>query len=371
MDERVVQFRVGAMVLGTLIITAILLVMFGQMPTLGGSHYAVRVRFDKIRGISKGTPVHKNGILIGRVARVELSGEDKEVLVTLDIQADKTIYQDEKCVISPDLFFGNTAMVFEQENKPSDPHLPIEPDTIIEGRFDNGPAGLTTSMTDAVTTVRETGAALKKASEQLGAASKRVANILSTENEAKINDILDDTSASLKIMKSLLGNEENQKKLAKALDDLPKTLENMNQTFARTNEALEAFTEKKDDGETPMKRMFSVIKMAERTLHKFSEPNERGEVPVDQIAAALGNIDEITRLMRSIMERIDNGDGSLGALLKDRQLYERLDRAAGNIEKLSRELRPIVADAGVFMDKAARHPGVIVRDAVKPGVGIK
>ena len=34
MDERVMQFRVGVMVLATLIITAILLVMFGKLPSL-------------------------------------------------------------------------------------------------------------------------------------------------------------------------------------------------------------------------------------------------------------------------------------------------------------------------------------------------
>ena len=36
MDERVMQFRVGVMVLATLIVTAILLVMFGKLPTLIG-----------------------------------------------------------------------------------------------------------------------------------------------------------------------------------------------------------------------------------------------------------------------------------------------------------------------------------------------
>ena len=79
---------------------------------------------------------------------------------------------------------------------------------------------------------------------------------------------------------------------------------------------------------------------------------------------AIGNINEITRLMKNIMEQIDSGEGSLGALLKDRQLYDRLNRAARNVEQVSRELRPIVEDAGVFMDKAARHPGGIIRDAI-------
>ena len=31
----------------------------------------------------------------------------------------------------------------------------------------------------------------------------------------------------------------------------------------------------------------------------------------------------------------------------------------------------LASDVSFFSDKVARHPGVIIRDAVKPGVGIK
>ena len=57
--------------------------------------------------------------------------------------------------------------------------------------------------------------------------------------------------------------------------------------------------------------------------------------------------------------------------MNDRQLYNRLNRAARNIEDISQDLKPIVDDARVFSDKVSRHPGVIIRDAVKPGVGLK
>jgi phospholipid/cholesterol/gamma-HCH transport system substrate-binding protein len=118
--------------------------------------------------------------------------------------------------------------------------------------------------------------------------------------------------------------------------------------------------------------MVSTINMTERTLRKFSMESEDGRpAPADQIAAAMQDIGTITSLLRQIISRIDQGEGSLGALLSDRQLYDRLNRAARNIEQVSRELRPIVDDARVFTDKIARHPGVIVRDAIKPGVGIK
>ena len=103
--------------------------------------------------------------------------------------------------------------------------------------------------------------------------------------------------------------------------------------------------------------MVDTIEMTERTLRKFSESSDPNKPPpADQIADAMENINEITRLMRPIMARIDRGDGSLGALLNDRQLYDRLNRAAGNIEQVSRELKPIVDDAASSRTRSTATP---------------
>jgi len=111
MDERVMQFRVGVTFLAAFLATGIMLVMFGQLPTLTGRNYAIGVRFDDAGGETKDTPVRKSGILIGRVSDVQLTDHDTRVLVTLAIQSDKTIYQNEDCYISRDLL-GNTAILF-------------------------------------------------------------------------------------------------------------------------------------------------------------------------------------------------------------------------------------------------------------------
>lgn len=170
-----------------------------------------------------------------------------------------------------------------------------------------------------------------------------------------------------------MGDNGNREKLSEAMKRLPDTLDNMNHTFEMTNQTLRRFAEPTGaDHKSPVERLVNTIEVTERTLRKFSESSEPGRpAPADQMAVAMENISEITTLMRTIMSRIEHGDGSVGALLNDRQLYERLNRAARNVEDVSRQLRPIVDDARVFMDKAARHPGVILRDAVKPGVGIK
>lgn len=369
MDERVMQFRVGAMVLGTLIITAILLVLFGKLPKLVGS-YPVKVTFGNAGGITKGTPVRKSGMLIGRVADVQLTQDDKSVLVTLDIQTGKTIYQNEKCSTSRDLL-GDTAIVFSPLKEGR--HIPIDLSAKLLGESSDDPTGLKGMLDGTMTAVQGTGNALTDASKKLGKAAERVENILNDKAQDNITKILDDAAKSLEVMQKVLGDENNQKKLADAMSKLPDTFDSMNRTFAKTDEALKAFTERTGpDKKTAIERMVATIEITERRLREFSESSDPNKpAPADQIAKAVNNIGEITDLMRTIMGRIENGEGSLGALLNDRQLYDRLNKAAKNIEQVSRELRPIVEDAGVLMDKGARHPGVFIRDAVKPGIGIK
>jgi phospholipid/cholesterol/gamma-HCH transport system substrate-binding protein len=371
MDERVMQFRVGVFFLGALIAAAILLALFGKLPKYIGS-YPVQVRFENAGGITKDTPVRKSGILIGRVGDIELTDEDEKVLVKLDIQKGKTVYEDEKPYITRDLL-GDTAIVFVPSKRKGAPHKPLESGEILIGEYSEDPTGLKRVLQGPIDTVARTGDALTDASKKLGKAADRVEDILNDKAQKDVSNILNDAAQSLKVMQKLLGNEKNQEKLAEAIAKLPDTLDNMNRTFASTDETLRKFTQRTGpDQKTPIERMVETIEMTQRTLRKFSESSEPGKpAPADQIAAAMENIGEITELMRTVMSRIEKGEGSLGALLNDRQLYDRFNRAARNIEQISRELRPIVEDAGVLMDKAARHPGVIIRDAVKPGPGIK
>ena len=177
MDERVMQFRVGVMFLATLIITGILLMMFGKLPQMIGS-YPVQIRFDYASGVTKATPVRKSGILIGRVADVRLIDEDSKVLVTAEIQRDKIIYQDEVCCITRDLL-GDTALAFVPDpEKHALRGKPVAPGTILEGKFSDDPTGLKRALEGPINTVNQTGLALKEASDQLKSAAKKVEDIL-------------------------------------------------------------------------------------------------------------------------------------------------------------------------------------------------
>ena len=62
MDERVVQFRVGVTVLASLIITGILALLFGELPSVLRGSYTVYIKFASAPGVSQDTPVRKSGI---------------------------------------------------------------------------------------------------------------------------------------------------------------------------------------------------------------------------------------------------------------------------------------------------------------------
>ena len=78
MEERIIQFRVGIVVIASVIIGVILVLYFGEgfKPK-----YSLFLKTDMAPGVSKGTPVMKNGIRIGRVSGVET--QEDGVLLTL------------------------------------------------------------------------------------------------------------------------------------------------------------------------------------------------------------------------------------------------------------------------------------------------
>ena len=372
MDERVMQFRVGVVFLAALLFTLILLTLFGGLPSFVG-YYDIQILLSDASGVTKDTPVRKSGLVIGRVESVRLIDNDTKALVTAKIKSDNFIYQNEDCWIARNLLSGDTALSFiPNPNKPG-AGKPIDRETPLVGRISEDPTGVKQVLEDAlrspVDTVNSTGKALKEASEELGKAAHKVGELFDDKTRDDFKSVLEAAANALKV----LGTKENQEKLAKALNDLPGMLKGMNSTFERTDQMLSQFTQQSPvDGKTPVKRMVDTIELTERTLRKFSEPAHEGELaPTEQIAKAMENINDITSVIRTIVSRIDQGQGSLGALMNDRQLYDRLNHAARNIEEVSQKLKPIVDDARVFSDKIARHPGVIVRDAVKPGIGIK
>jgi phospholipid/cholesterol/gamma-HCH transport system substrate-binding protein len=107
-------------------------------------------------------------------------------------------------------------------------------------------------------------------------------------------------------------------------------------------------------------------------LERFTQPlGDRGEGLIIKVDRSVGRLDELLAQFVLVSQALNRKEGTLGQLVNNPDLYQHINAAACNIEQLTRQLRPIVADVRVFVSKLAEHPGVFLRDAIKPGPGLK
>ena len=111
MDERVMKFRIGVMVLGAVLAAVILVLTFGGLSSPFQRTYTIYVKLPSASGLSAGAPVRKSGIRMGEVSKIELAADD-QVLVTLRINANYRLDQDETCFLRHSLM-GDASLDFE------------------------------------------------------------------------------------------------------------------------------------------------------------------------------------------------------------------------------------------------------------------
>jgi phospholipid/cholesterol/gamma-HCH transport system substrate-binding protein len=93
-EERVVQFRIGVMILSAILVAVVLMTLFGELPNLFQDTITVKIKVPDAPGVTRGTPIRKSGILIGRVRKVELD-DAGGVLITAEIDADRKPAKDD------------------------------------------------------------------------------------------------------------------------------------------------------------------------------------------------------------------------------------------------------------------------------------
>ncbi len=355
MNDRVMQFRVGVVVLATAIIAGILVVLFGDLPSLVQATYPLKMSFSDARGIANGTPVRKNGILVGRVASVMLD-ERGGVSVVADIDAYVPIYKDEQPRIASTLLGDGEIQLVPGTIRP--PRQRLDKDEVLAGAVSRDPFEVFATLEPKL------GSAL----ESLTQASDSV------------------TKLSVNLDKMLLGEDDNFAKMVRkteaALDSFSLAMDNINDVMgdptarAKLKETINGLPEIIADLRTTVKGIGTTVDTADRNLRNLeglTKPlGERGEGMVAQVDRTIGRLDEVLQQAAMFTKALNESEGTLGKLVRDPQVYNDLAQAATNVKTLTRELRPIVDDVRVFTDKIARHPEQLgVRGALDRRPGLK
>ena len=106
-----------------------------------------------------------------------------------------------------------------------------------------------------------------------------------------------------------------------------------------------------------MRRMATSAETNLDNLRGFTEPlGESGPELVANLTLSTRNLDQMLAQVAGITEAISDRQGTVGQLIYNRDIYDRLDRAVENIEEITVKAKPIVKDIRTFTDKIARDP---------------
>ncbi len=394
MDDRVVQFRVGVMVLASLLIVGILLLLFGESPRfvkrIFQPTYTVRLWFQEAQGLSEDSLVRRNGILVGRVTKVgfavdeaplvrkngavlrkvRFAGDENDtplpkdiatteyetgVIVTAEIRQGATLFTRDVCRIETDLL-GKHWIQFASaplEGRPAAPQrldLKSAQPHFLRGQMAPDPMdsiGMVTETLDKlVPEIYKVSASMTNAGNAIDGAARQVTDLLEDESDQGIRSAIEEANKSLKSLQRMFGSEKQKGSLEVTLEEVSETIKQFETTMKTANQRLDELkplTQKLGSQET-----------------------------IAGLDRATRNLDQVMQDMAAFSKTLRNPQGSLGLLLQDRELYDHLNNVAENVDDLSRQLQPILDDVRIFTDKAARHPERLgVRGALQRYPGIK
>ena len=378
MNEQRLQFRVGLFVILGMLILGILIFLFSE----GWSNqYTLYVKPSSAPGVTVGTPVRKNGILIGRVQSV--TNEDDYVLLELGINDNEHIFSNEIVSIGTESFLGDAGLEFLPQTRDTRGTLVGNNGVMGQVSIKRNPMeiidialNLEKDVADTLAAVRTAGSAVNEAGEGIKELTSFVNGAFQNEDSdfrkllvdfrgvsVKAQAALDNFNRMFENMNTIVGDPKLKEQIRDVMTTLPDIFQEMRVTISDTRETINGFR--------------SVSKKAGKNLDSlqgFTDSlNDNGPEILAQVKSSLGNINglvsRISQFTQSL-SKLQNSEGTIGKLLNDTELYDSVLQTAENVRELSVRLDPMISDLRMFADALARDPGTLgIRGALdrRPG----
>lgn len=385
MDENILKFRVGIFVVIAMVILAILIFLNSEGFT---SQYTIFIKPQKAPSVKAGTPIRKNGILIGRVKSV--TTEDDHVRLELAINEDEKIYANEVCSIGSESILGDAMVEFI--TMPVDQRGdPVRENHVMSTvAFKPSPLDFVSTFADLKPEFSETLSGLRRAGSSVDEAAKGIKSLTGTidsvfqdedsDLKALLSDFrlmsqkaqvsLDNFNRLFENVNSVVGDPELKGQIKAAFAELPKIFQEVRVTVADTREAINAF------GEIP-----EGVNANLENLEGFTGSlKENGPEILTQVKDSLNNVDSFVEDIQAFTKsfsKISESEGTIGKLLNDTEVYDKVletvqeaKSMVTGLRKSSTKIEPLLNDLRMAADAVARDPGVLgVRGALdrRPG----
>ena len=360
MDDRTTQWRVGILILTSIVLTAVLVLFFGDSPTNPfRPRRTVSADFTQVQGVTPNAPVRRLGKRIGKVTRVEL--RDNVARVYAEIDAEYPLRENETMRIVSMALLGDSFLEIVKKDDGLDRPYATDADDIHLGQ---GQASTQTDeLLDVVLSVAQkvnnmeddiTQAlnAIKTAGTEFEEVAKNV-NKMFENNQGQLTTLFEDTDSAIK-------------KFDQTMTDISGFVgdEAIQNDVKETIKMLPTFVKKAENAVNTINQVGTKLESSMQNLAPFTLAlGERGPSLIEDTQRSIRRIDDtlaqLGRLGAGLGSELESSQGSLGMFLTDPELYIRLTSAIQKFERLLDRSRPIVENLGIFSDKIARDPGRI------------
>ncbi|MBL7963700.1 MAG: MCE family protein [Flavobacteriales bacterium] len=262
------------------------------------------VMYANAQGLGDASPLLYKGLKIGQVQQLQLA-EDGSGLIQVTYQVNQRslfIPKDSKVIISGDLF-GKWAIL-----EPGVSKEPAEVGSFLEG---NTQPSLTESVAANIDPLK------RKAEGMIASVDSVLTSLQAILNPGTIGDI---DSSFTSVRRTL----ETLERTAKRVDDLV-AAESM--ALRATIENMEKLSRSLADNRDEMDRIFSNLDTLAASLAS------------GRMDRALENMAQASDQMKTLMERLNSGQGTMGKLMTNDSLYNNLTAASAELDLLLEDLR--------------------------------
>ncbi|KFC23925.1 MlaD family protein [Epilithonimonas lactis] len=257
-------------------------------------------KYDNVEGLSVSNPVSINGLKVGQVDEIKpLTTKDGKLHFVVKLTIDDTF----------EFSRNSTVEIFEpglMSGKELKINLFYGGNTAKDGDTLKGNYQL--SM-------------LNSLSSQVKPVKDQLSNVLLK---------LDSTLAST----NKIVDEQNRREIKLLLSNLNRTIESFKGASDRTNSIL-ANNEK--GLHEVVANANAAMLTANKTLDKYGSVAER--VDIDKLNGTIDQFNQTAGKLNNVISGIQNGEGSLGKLAKDEELYNNLTKTSKNLNELVEDFK--------------------------------
>ena len=301
--------KIGIFTAGTLLVLALFIFFVGDLSELFRKEgYPLYANFESVAGLEKSTVVRIAGVKAGFVKDIRLDKGRAQVVMSI-----------------------NTGVEIPRGSKANLAALGLLGEKYIEIRpseaTDFYSPGETMESIPSVS-FEQMGTLLSSIGSQIQQTAESLNTMVGGESGAHFKETLENLSSLTSDLKEIVGG----------------TKDDLNRSFQMSSKAIETFEQKVGEVSKNLEELISLMK------DTVGENREKIKINLEGMKELIEKTEESLRLLNESLEKINKGEGSIGKLVNEPELYQDARETMGEVRRMVQPLSKLRFSSGIRAD---------------------